>query len=324
MKIKRKLFFLLLTVTAFSSCQKDLDLFVPDPNAGFDSTWYNTISPAMPVSALRTSLLLPIKKDSFEINGSTAVVTTGSGLQCSFLPGSLVGASSTPVTGMIHIETHLLKKKGDMIRMGIPTTSDDRMLVSGGAMFIRLTKNGNELQFTPLGRYYITYSDPAPSPLMKLFDGFETGNSGFNWLPTQDSLASVSTQNQFYQLSTNRLHWINCDYFYDTTGQARTVVSAVLPANFTNANSMAFTVFNDIHSVIGMTGNANTKKFSTGKLPVNKPVTIVIISKQGNDYFLGHEQVMTTGVPGTVNFQQVTVTPVISSLDNIKAYLDGL
>ena len=318
------LYTLLIASVALSSCQKDLDQFVPDPSTGYD-TWYNTIDNTMPVGDLKQNLLLPVYKDSFNLNTTTVTINTGSGLQCNFIAGSIQNAANNPVTGNIFIETYLLKKKGDMIRMSTPTTSNGRMLVSGGELFVRLTKDAGELNLTNTGRYYISYNDSAASSLMRLFDGDETNPAIFNWLPTQDSMGFVSAAlNQSYSLSTNRLHWINCDYFYDTTGIPRTIVSAGLPASYTNANTVAYTVFNDMHSVIGMYGNATTRKFSSGKLPANKQITVVIISKQGNDYFLGHEQGTTVGSSGTVNDQQVIVTPVITSLDNIKAYLNSL
>jgi len=323
--MRKKIFYtLLIAGVLLSSCQKDLDLFVPDPIAGFDSTWHNNIDNSMPVAGLKTALLLPIYKDSFELNATTVVLNTGSGLQCTFYPGSILTASNTPVAGRIYIETQLLKAKGDMIRMGTPTTSNGKLLISGGEFFVRLTKNGQELQLAPNSRYYIQYNDPSPSPLMRLFAGDQTNPAVFNWLPLTDTLNTVTAFNQYYQVSTNRLQWINCDYFYDTTGIPQTIVSANLPANYTNANTTAYTVLNDMHAVVGMYGNATTRKFSTGRLPANKQVTVVIISKQGNDYFLGHEQVLTTGSAGTIGNQSVTVTPVITTLDNIKTYLNSL
>ena len=320
--IRKIIFYLLLIASVtLSSCQKDLDQFVPDPSTGYD-TLYNTIDNTMPVADLKYNLLLPIYKDSFNLGTATTNVNTGSGLQCNFIPGSIYNAANTPVTGKIFIETYLLKTKGDMIRMSTPTTSNGRMLVSGGEFFVRLTKDGGELNLG--SHYYIKYDDPAPASLMTRFDGDETNPAIFNWLPTQDSLGSLSTLNQSYLLSTNRLHWINCDYFYDTSGIPRTTVSANLPSTYTNANTVAYTVFNDIRSVTGMYGNATTRKFCSGKLPANKIITVVIISKQGNDYFLGHEQVTTVGSSGTINNQEVTVAPVITSLDNIKTYLNSL
>ena len=324
----RKIIFytVLIASVALSSCQKDLDLFVPDPINGYDSTWYNTLDNTMPVADLKTTLLLPIYKDSFVLNTSNITVTAGSGLQCIFNGGSILTSANVPVTGRIYLETHLLKKKGDIIRMGTPTISDGRLLVSGGEFFIRLTKDGNELHLAQNGHASIQYDDSPTSSLMNIFNGEDTNPIAFNWLPNMDSLNSgVFPLNQStYDILTNQLHWINCDYFYDTTGIPRTIVSAGLPSNYTNANTVAYTVFNDMRSVVGMYGNATTKKFSSGKLPANKQITVVIISKQGNDYFLGHEQATTVGSSGTINNQQVTVTPVITSLDNIKAYLNSL
>lgn len=318
-------FYLLITVTFLGSCQKDLDEFIPDPTSGPDSTWYNIINNTMPVSDLKARLLLDIRRDSLSLTNTSTTYLTGADLQLAIPAGALSSLNNIPVTGNITLESHLIKKKGDFIRMGIPTISNGRMLVSGGAFFIRFLKDGNELKVTQQNNIIARIPDPAPTPLMKKFDGDESNPVSFNWLQNLDTaFNNVTALNQIYQVSTNTLRWINCDYFYDTAGIQQTTVSAILPYNYTNANSMAFTVFNDMRSVVGMYGNATTRKFSTGRLPVNKSITVVVISKQGNDYFLGHEQVITTGIPGTVGYMPVTLTPVITTLDNIKAYLDTL
>jgi hypothetical protein len=283
------------------------------------------LTTAMPVNDLKARLLLDIRRDSLALTNASTTYLTGSDLQLAIPAAALSSLNNIPVTGTITLESHLIKKKGDFIRMGIPTISNGRMLVSGGAFFIRFLKDGNELKVTQQNNIIARIPDPAPTPLMKKFDGDESNPVSFNWLQNQDTaFNSVTVLNQSYQVSTNTLRWINCDYFYDTTGIPQTTVAAILPYNYTNANSIAFTVFNDLRSVVGMYGNATTRKFSTGRLPVNKSITVVVISKQGNDYFLGHEQVITTGIPGTVGYMPVTVTPVITTLDNIKAYLDTL
>jgi len=329
----RKILFynLLIVLVALTGCQKDLDLYVPEPSNPVD-TWYTTVTNAMPVGELKTNLLLPVYKDSFDLDNTTVSIGTSSGLQVGFDPGAIATSSNVPVTGKIYIETHLLKKKGDMIRMGTPTTSNGRLLVSGGELYIRLKQNGNDLQIlqqsqqTNGAHYSISYSDPQPSALMKLFNGDATNPVVFNWLPDLDTSNRINAQSGAlaYMITTNQLNWINCDQFYDTTGIPRTIVSAALPANFTNANSIAFTVFNDMNSVVGMYGNATSRKFSSGKIPADKQITVVVISKQGNDYYLGHQQALTVGSSGTIGSQDITVTPVISSLDAIKAYLDTL
>ncbi|MEO6489214.1 MAG: hypothetical protein ABIO04_04665 [Ferruginibacter sp.] len=325
MKANKTFFLLLIAAFSFTSCQKDLDVLVVDPVLGPDSTWYDAISPSMPVVGLKNSLLLDIHQDSFIMNTTATAFTASSGLQLLFTPASLLTSAGMPALGEIKVESYLLKKKGDMIRMGTPTTSDGKVLVSGGELYVRLLKDGAELQVSQNSHVNISYADTGLSSQMELFYGDATNSSGFNWLPNADSSNFViPTTVQTYQLLTNRLHWINCDYFYDTSNAFQTTVSAVLPSNYTNANTIAYIVFSDIRSVIAMNGNSFTRKFSSGKLPVNKSITMVIISKQGDNYFLGHQQAITTGTPGAISVQEITVTPVITSANDIKTYLDSL
>ena len=118
--ITKKIFYTLLIAVFFlSSCQKDIDLFVPDPGQATapDSTWYNTITNTLPVITLKNKLLLERQKDSLILNNSTVTLTTASGMKCTFVPGSLLNENNLPVTGKIYLETHLLKKKADMIRI---------------------------------------------------------------------------------------------------------------------------------------------------------------------------------------------------------------
>lgn len=322
--MKKIFIYSFIIIAIGSSCQKDLDMFVPDPVAGPDSTWFNTLSSGMPVASLKASLMLASNKDSIQLTGTSASITTGAGLQCTFPGNSIITGANTPVTGMIKLESYLLQKKGDMIRMGTPTTSNGRVLVSGGEFFVRLTKDGNELQMAPGATVNIRYADAQPIQAMSLFFGSEVNPAVFDWLPNMDTINRVYALSQTYEVLSNRLRWINCDMFYDTTGIPQTIVSAGLAAQYTNANTVAFTVFDDMRSVVGMYGNATTRKFSTGRLPINKPITVIVISKQGNDYYLGHQQVTTVGNSGTVGAQTVPVTPVLTSLANIISYLDNL
>ncbi|HRI23977.1 MAG TPA: hypothetical protein PLZ45_04850, partial [Ferruginibacter sp.] len=66
------------------------------------------------------------------------------------------------------------------------------------------------------------------------------------------------------------------------------------------------------------------KKFKSPTLPVGKAITVVVISKQAGDYYLGYESAVTiTPTSGTIN-QVVPVRPVKKSLPEIVAYLSTL
>jgi hypothetical protein len=329
---KRVTYILLMAGIIFlSACQKNIDVFVPDPgqtNAP-DTAWYNTITPAMPVIALQNNLLFEPTKDSFEITTSatsTITVNTASGVQCTFPPLSCVSSTGQIITGKVMVEVLLIRKKGDMVLLNKPTTSNGSMLVTGGEIFVRLTKNGQEVQLAPNAKIYLRYTDTPIATNMKLFFGDESIPERFNWLPNNDTANNVIVPGlQAYEIATNHLHWINADYFYDTTGITRSTVSAKLPSNYTNANTAVFLVFKEIRSVLRMNADITEKRFLSGKVPSSKLATIVVISKQGNDFFLGKESI-TTGVnvpAGSIN-QNVPITPIKTSLADIKTFLATL
>ncbi len=301
-----------------------MDYFVADPGQQFLNTnWYNTVSDTLPVMDLKQKLLLPLFTDSFTIpyNSSPLKILCASGLQCSILPSSL-SAGGQGVTGTIDVQTILLKKKGDMIRMDKPTISNDKVLVSGGSFYIALAKGGNPISIVS-GAIGIHYTENNPSFAMKLFNGDTTNSQQFNWMPNVADSSNVVADSAGYKILTQKLNWLNCDYFYDTTAP-KTMVAASLPAYFTNATTIAFLAFNDVRAVVGMYGTAVTKQFITGNVPVGKPATVIIISKQGNNYYLG-QQTVTTASPATgLTDQFVPITPVKTTLDNIMQHLDAL
>ena len=326
--MNRKIIILFLITTGLlSACQKNLDIFVPDAgqlNAP-DTSWYGTATAAMPVNDLKNKLMIVFNTDSIQVNSSTSSsFTSAAGLQCIFPPLCCAGNTGQLVTGSVHVETMLLKKKGDMIRMNTPTTSNNRLLVSGGEIFLRLKKDSTVLQLAPGVRVQMKFPDAPISTQMKYFRGDETGTQQFNWVQDTGFNNNVSFTTQYYEVFTNHLRWVNCDYFYDTTNISRVTIKAELASYFTNANTIAYTVFKDFRSVVGMYGDVNSKKFSTGKLPVGKAVTVVVISKQGNDYFLGYENTVTTSPISTPGVQSVSVKPVIKSLPEIIAFLNTL
>ena len=329
MKIKNiATLFLISSILFLSACQKDTDVFIPDPGqiTGPDTNWVANINAGMPVNILKNNLLLETFTDSIEVNANLVTINSASGLTCVFPPLCCQRPNGTPVTGKVYLELLLVKKKGDMIRMAKPTSSNDRLLVSGGEFFIKMKKDGEELQLKPGTFIQVKFADPAPSPLMKVFYGDESNANQFNWVPADSNgtASQITAGNGFYQLYSRNLRWVNCDYFYDTTGATRVKVQTELPANFTNANTSVYMVFNEMKTVIGMYGDLATRKFISGKVPVGKPITVIVLSKQGDDYYLG-KQITTSGL-NTVgnNNQHVTITPIKTPLADIKAYLGTL
>ncbi len=324
-----KTFILVLVTAAFTlnACEKNTDIFVPDPGQlnGPDTAWQNTITPSMPVVNLKTALLAAPYLDTITVNAATVILLTPFGVQVTFPPNCCINGSGQLVTGKVDVEIQVVKKKGDMIRLDKPSTSNDSMLVTAGQIFIKLKKDGQALQLAPNARILVRYVDLPVNQQMNFFTGDETNPPHFNWLPNPDPANNtVSVSTQAYEILTNRLRWISLSQVYDLSTAAKVKVSADIAAYYTNSNTVSFTVFKDLRSVVAMRPDLNSRKFISAKLPVGKQITIVVISKQGNDYYLGYESAITQVPAANSSTQHVRVVPIKKSLPEIFAYLNSL
>lgn len=327
--MKIKTFILVLAAGGFllTACQKNIDIFVPDPGQlnGPDTTWYGTVTSTMPVSVLKNNLLLQPYIDTINVNANTASIITPFGIQVNFPPHCCATAAGQPITGNVEVELMAVKKNGDMIRLNKPSTYNDSMLITSGQLFIKIKKEGQVLQLAPGIRINIRYFDLPTDPQMKLFFGDETNSSGYNWLPNQDLANNIVVAGtQSYEIYTKQLGWISLARVYDLSTAAKVSVTVDMASYFTNANTIAFTVFKDLRSTVAMKGDLNTKKFITGKLPVGKLVTVVVISKQADDYYLGYESAITQLPASNSLIQHVRVVPIKRSLPEILSYLSTL
>jgi hypothetical protein len=310
-----------------NACQKDIDVFVPDAGQlnGPDTSWHTTVSATMPVSVLKNKLSDEPYLDSIIVNANIASVITPFGVQINFPANCCATAVGQPVTGKVQVEVQLVKKKGDMIRLNKPSTYNDSLLITAGQIFIRLKKDGQVLQLAPTIRYNIHYVDLPVNTQMKFFTGDETNPERFNWLSNPDPLNNtVNPGTQAYEIYSNRLGWISLAYNPNLNTSGSTVLTADIAPYFTNANSIAFTVFREFRSVVAMQGDLNTRKFITGKLPAGKQITVVVISKLDNDYYLGYESAITVAATSSTPIQHVRVEPIKKSLTEILSYLSTL
>ena len=310
-----------------NACQKDIDIFVADPGqlSGPDTSWQSTITAAMPVSILKNNLLIDPYRDTITVNANIASVVTPFGIQVNLPPNCCTNTAGQPVTGKVDVEIMLVKKKGDMIRLDKPSIFSDSILVTAGEIFVNLKKNGQVLQLAPNVRININYVDLPTTPLMKFFIGDESNTQAFNWLPTPNpNLDTIIISPQLYQIYTKRLRWISVAHEFEATTSVKVNVTADMASYFTNANTVAFTVFKDVRSVVAMQPDLATRKFVSGRLPVGKQITVVVISKQGDDYYLGSESALTQTPTSNPTLQHVPIVPVKKSLADVLSYLSTL
>ncbi len=331
----KKILVALILLVSLSSCQKEYsEQFVAYSSnpLNTDTTWRVSNSTNDAVNLIIPALFNAPMLDSFD------VVTGGElhfpdNLLVTFPPHSCTGPSGAAINGKIRVEFTYLRKKGDFIRYAKPTTSYNYLLQTGGSFNVVLTQNGYPVFLAPNISYKIKYRNPAPSTDMKFFyedlwvvnnDTTATWVSAIN---TQMPYGTVSIWQQYdtltqsiikgYEITSTRLHWINCDFFNDTT-QPYTRMNVSLPLNFTNVNTNVYVVFKNKNIVGGLNSDFASKTFFYSRIPIGSDVTLVSVSKIGNDYYLGKKEATVN------NANLISVNPEPKSLADISNYLNSL
>ena len=308
-----------------SSCQRDLDNIVVDTIIGPDTAWVALPDSSMLVGQLQQELLLTPSTDSFLLTpGAVTTVNTSSGLRTTISAGSLVNDSLVPAFGSVTVHSLLLNKKGDYIRMGLSTMNNDRALEVAGSYLLQFSQHQQTLQLGQ-GRQIISQFDANnPTQGLSVYTGASTYPFWFNWTRPLDSTANyVIPSGQTYGVYTNALGWISAARVFGNLQQGPPgIIHVNLPPNYTNKNTRAYIVINNRLSVIPMYGNSSLKQFISLEVPSGEQARIVVLSKQDTDYYMGSEQISI--LPGSGTPQTVSVTPTITSFNNMINFLSSL
>ena len=324
MKTFLNIIFCTITLMIFGGCQKNIDSFVPESFQGSaDTVWQTNVSSNAAIVSLKNDLRTARITDSFSYSNSLPVLSPGS--PSLIIPAfSLVKNNGMVLNGIVLRETSLNLKKGDYITMDMPTTSNDRLLISGGAFFLNLKNTGDNLSVAQGKKLTVKFNTTNLFQNNRIFNASPDSVNGFNWILNTDTAFNKSaiTLNG-YEIQTNKLQHVQTAHFMDTSGIIQTTLSVKLPSNYTNNNTACYVAFNNVECVAGLKSNVTLRAFISPLLPVNKPVTIVVISKQAGDYYLGTLQTTTT-FNAAMPSSNLLITPVKKSLAFIKTYLNTL
>ncbi|HEX6915093.1 MAG TPA: hypothetical protein VF145_07615 [Chitinophagaceae bacterium] len=324
----RKFFLLALISMALACAKENSNEFVPYPNHELnDTNWHNPVPQAARVRQLDSIFALPVLKDSVDVTAGGSIKFNDSLIITfppSFCNGS--GGATLPSHAKVQVEVITLKTKGDIVRADKPTMSYDQLLVTGGAVNIRVTYNGQPVGMAPNAKIAVKMStrmsNTNPSNDMRIFYGKEdafpaTSVQPFTWIPAQDTTANSVTVYQDtmglkgYSFFASRFGWVNCDYFSDTS-QPRTKAIVTLPPNYTNVNTNVYAVFNSPDIVAQLYPEPSTKTFVIPNIYVGKVVTFVTLTYLDDKLYLGTKQVTITPnmtipmVPEQKTKQQIT------------------
>lgn len=333
--------FIGLLLVGGQSCGKDIDEFIPTNTTTIvrgDTVWQedllriNDIStavlPSLNIEKLMSDLATtPVVR---EINAERGgIITTPDGTLVEFPANSCVTKNNRPCTGNLTVEILVLRKKGEFLLNNVPTTSLGRQLISGGAVRVKVSQNGEEVKlarpFPTSYRVKFQSASTTIDPAMKLFEGKSEGRFKFDWIPIQgtsgrdvpflgtwrDTIQGRASAG--FELFLDRFAWINCDKFSGDSTNLTNKFCVALPDTFTNQNTSVFVVFKEINSVVSLVGDGKTKQFCVPNgyrgLPIGKIVNIISISAVKDRIYIGKKEVtIAANTTATAIRLEITVT----------------
>jgi hypothetical protein len=351
--MKKFLFTILISVLLLGSqgCGKDTDEFIPlntNTTVKSDTSWIadllkindvsNLVIPPLSIEKLMSDLATdPVQR---EINAERGgIITTPDNVTIEFPANSCVTKTNQPCTGTLKVEILVLRKKGEFLLNNVPTTSLGKQLISGGALRIKVTQNGEEVRLArPINSpYRVKFQSATPPDLtMKLFEGKAIGRFQFDWLQLPSGIAGTvfppllrtwadsvqGRQTSGYELFLDRFSWINCDKFSGDSTTLTNKFCVALPDTFHNQNTSVFVVFKEINSVVNLVGDGKTRQFCVPSgyrgLPTGKIVNIISISTIKDRIYIGKKEVT------IASNATISVVPTLTTKESAKETISNL
>lgn len=137
--------------------------------------------------------LYPLPTREETIMATEGVTLTGpSGVRAVILPGAFTFADGSRVTGDVRVVMTEVVKPADILAAGLSTSSEGRLLVSGGMVRLEAWSEGKPLQLAEGQRIALTFPD-GNVPGMQLFEGVVTPTGAMDWRPMTAAAEPTAT-----------------------------------------------------------------------------------------------------------------------------------
>jgi hypothetical protein len=260
--------------------------------------------------------------------GLTQFVIGQNGTEITFFANSFKKKDGTILTsGNVKIVLQEMLTGPEMILANKTTTSDGKLLVSGGQIYIKAYLGNEELIVNTAANPQVDI--PAKTLAnMSLFTGnikendSLKGDTVINWVadPTpvrrrQDSFGII------FNFSLDSFKYINCDYFYNQSAPL-TDIKVTIPSDFADSSVGLMVYFPSINSVAkAHLFDIATRSFSLGdsyKIPVGLNVKFLFVGKKGSQYYYEIKSATIT------NNYTTTLNPGIATESAIQAAIKSM
>lgn len=289
---------LLTAVIAFSSCKKHSDA---TPNYAKADDFLSERAPAT---------------QTFTGNAGTGFsITGGKGTKITFPAGAFVDGNGDAVTGTVTVTLREVLNRKDILLGGPMTEANGQLLVSGGEILVKATKDGAALSVKPQIAYDSANGIKVEIPKaangannLQLFvqnkrDNGQgaNGQSGPYVNPntwTAAPYAPFGNGPNSYVFTLPSFTWINCDKFYSDPRPKTTITATPVFKDDQNLTDLqVMLVFKDINTVVTLPFSTTVNKFQSylTSLPIGIEADMVIIGKDSQGYVEFGVQHITVG-----------------------------
>jgi hypothetical protein len=302
-------------------------------NALNDTIWTRILPVNAAVRAISDSIV-PKTLTAYFNNETGDTLHFGGTVDLIFQPGSFVTLNGAAVTGNVKIELIKVLTKGDMIKAMQATVYYNNLLESAGSFSIKAYKDSQELMLGPDISYRIQYTDPDndPKTSMLVFNGKEgiPAPAGvdpeFTWIKSTDGslVRSIVRSSQGgpdqsgYEILSKKLNWI-CAAKQSYYNSGTNHLTAILPLNFTNKNTVVFAVFDEYKTIVPLYSDYAIRAFRAPNLPRQQKMTLISISKINKDFYYDEKEISDIGTMGIFKLR-----PEKKSIQEILEHLSSL
>ncbi len=261
----------------------------------------NIITPPKPVQPKDSSKIDEFFKNNmvasqfFTINAASDQVIVGNqGTRITIKKGAFNNSSGNPIdAGIVSIELKEIYSNGDMINSGIFPVAYSRPLVSGGEFYFLAKQNGSDLVIKDTGLVYFKLPyQVTDTNKMSVFNSFSTilqsKTDTFGWGSAIRDVRTIDSASlKLYQFTIDRMYWINCDYFMNSTLPKTTVYAELTDTIFNYTNTMVFFALKG-NRAAGRLYQYPYKDFRVYNIPVDLDVTFFAIAERNGQYYMGY------------------------------------
>ncbi|AWH86153.1 hypothetical protein HYN59_14000 [Flavobacterium album] len=182
----KNLSLLCLAALSFIACKKETEVKAP---AAVEKPATETplIAQASPRSFFNTDNL-SLQEFTIEASGK-ATVKGKNGTKLDIPANAFVDADGKPVKGKVTVQLKEALNMADIVLGGLATMSGDKILESGGMVYVNATSGGKPLFLADSKKIEITMPAKKKVPGMQIFSGEESKDGTINWVDPKNIIA---------------------------------------------------------------------------------------------------------------------------------------